>query len=265
MTCEVKVSQKDKRSSAQTAYTTLQLSSWYSFQHPLSSILSVQHVLSFVPNISFQKLLSHSLPHSVWIILRYVVWLHRKWSHILQISCLSEPNNRQQMDVAQGSGVRGRWRWRLADGMVGWQGAVQGLSRRQIWTGTFKHGWDVKSLKTERQKHNQLRTLTDFDMWTRTDDKEYWPPSKQWGLLVCSLLARRTGGAGSLRCGSDLCTLQEEPRRTAARASAAEPHAMSTVPAGKTASQRRKNVVYCVEQYGHHHQQPLLTIFPFHL
>lgn len=120
--------------------------------------------------------------------------------------------------------------------MVGWQGSVQGLSRRQIWTGTFKHGWDVEGLKTDRQKHADLWTLTDFDTWTCTDDKEYWPPSKQLGLPVCSRLAHRTDGAGSLRCGSDLCRLPAEPGRTAARVSAAEPHAMSTAPAGKTAS-----------------------------
>lgn len=67
----------------------------------------------------------------------------------------------------------------------------------------------------------------------------YWPPSKQWGLPVCSLWAHQMGGAGSLRCESDLCRSQEGPRRTAALASAAWPHATSDVPAGKTTWQNK--------------------------
>lgn len=86
ITCEVKVSHKDKRSSAQAAYTT---------QHPPSSFLSVcvSSLLSHI-QVLINSTLSLFVLHSVWI-LRYVVWLHRKWSHILHISCLSKPDYRQ--------------------------------------------------------------------------------------------------------------------------------------------------------------------------
>lgn len=40
--------------------------------------------------------------------------------------------------VAAGT-CRSGWRWGLTHSMVGWQGAIQGFSGRQVWTGGFKH------------------------------------------------------------------------------------------------------------------------------
>lgn len=56
------------------------------FSAPSLFISPSSYVLSFEPHTVSHNFysLSHSVP-----ILRYVVWLHRKWSHILQISCLS--------------------------------------------------------------------------------------------------------------------------------------------------------------------------------
>lgn len=58
------------------------------------------------------------------------------------------------------------------------------------------------------------------------------------------------GDACSLRCGSDLCRLPAQRERTEEQASAAEPHAMSTAPAGKTVNNRHR-VIKCIVYYGH--------------
>ena len=154
---------------------------------------------------------------------------------------------------------RGWWGWGLADSVVGWQGALQGLGRRQIQTRAFKHGRDVEGLGKKTKKKNkkkpdthvQLLNLNCNEMWTHRKKKQagdvHSPPSKQWGLLVCSLSAHQTGGACSLRCGSGPCRRPAEPGRTAVPASAAEPHATSTSPAGRT-TWRKWTCCYSVQR-----------------
>lgn len=133
----------------------------------------------------------------------------------------------------------GGWRgWGLADSMEGWRGSVLGLSRRQIWPCTFKHGWDVEGLGNKQVIGFKQTLKCGRTHWWKQANMLYSPPSKRWARLVRSLLARRMGGACSLRCGSALCRLPVEPGRTAALALSAELRAMSAVPAGKTTWQK---------------------------
>lgn len=70
------------------------------------------------------------------------------------------------------------------------------------------------------------------------------PPSMRWVLPGWSLWRRQTGGDGSQRCGSGRCRWRSSLRGTVLVGATAELLATTTVPAGRTARKKKKNIVY---------------------